>query len=43
MDAFDSVNFTSGQLEDDVISTPPNDLPVNGQTGTEDCFPCVIA
>ena len=40
MDAFDSVNFTSGHIEERVISTPPEDLPVDQDGGGE---PCVIA
>ena len=48
MDAFQSVNFTSGQLEEvteeNVISTLPNDMPVDSQAETDgSCQTCVIA
>jgi len=45
MDAFDSLDSTSGQLEEHVISTPPNDdLPVDGQAESDGSFPpCIIA
>ena len=49
MDAFDTLNLTSAQLEVHDISTPPNDLPtdrqaepLNGNPG-QNCQICIIA
>jgi hypothetical protein len=43
MDTFDSLDFTSGQLEVHGNSTPPNDVPLEGQTEIQACQPCIIA
>jgi hypothetical protein len=43
MDAFDTLDFTSDQLEVHDLSTPPNDLPLDRQTEIQNCQPCIIA